>query len=130
MTKLEELEVKFGGLAGINVPSIKKLKLISVDAEIDPNFFVIHRNIEELVLENVFNITNQLLEVITTNLKHLRVLRILGDNRLTAEAFPSIAKNCTRLRVLEMTTWIQKFRKSDWECLHNLTGLAIYDEKF
>lgn len=130
MTKLLDAEVRFGGVAGFEVPSLRKLKLSSLDIAIDPNFFVIHKLIEDLWFECVFNITDDLLESITANLTHLKVLRIRGDNHLTARAFSIIKDNCKSLKVFEMAKWDQKFSKDDWNCLYEINGLEVYRENF
>lgn len=130
MKALEDVEVEYGGLDGFNVPTIKKLKLISLDTAIDPNFFVIHKFIEELVFKNVYNITNELLLAITTNLKNLRVLKIFGVNHLTVAAFTMIKENCKQLKIFEMSKWNQSFSRADWKCLYDISGLMIYTETF
>lgn len=130
MNKLEDVEIKYGGLEGFEVSGLKKLKLSSIDGAIDGNFFVVHHRIEELHLEYVFNISDDLLEAITSNLHHLKVLRIRGDNHLTVRAFTIIRNNCKNLKVFEMTKWDQKFRKDDWKCLHDIVGLKVFTEKF
>lgn len=130
MGKVEELEVKFCSIAAIEMPTLKKLKLTSVDGAVPANFFTTHNQIEELSFLWIYNIDDALLEAITTRLSNLRVLRILGDNQLTARAFAIIRDNGKRLKVLEMSKWVQKFQIDDWRCLHQINGLEIYTEKF
>lgn len=127
MTQLEELQVKFGGLAGLSAPTIKKLILQSLDSDVDtdPNFFAIHHNIEELIFYHTYNINDDLLEAVTS-LKNLRVLKIIGDNKLTSRAFKIIADNCKQLRTFEMKFWDQKFQRTDWICLHEVPGLKVF----
>lgn len=129
MNKLEEMEITFGGLAGLEVSCLKKLKLKSIDEHIDKNFFIVHHKIEELQLVHVYNVGDDLLEAITTNLTNLRVLKILGDNFLTSRAFSIIKDNCKNLKIFEMSKWNQKFNESDWKCLNEINGLQIYTEK-
>lgn len=130
MQQLEEVEIMFGGVAGLEAPTIKKLKLSSIDTPIEPNFFVVHNKIEDLTLSNVFSVDDNLLDSIAENLANLKVLRILGDNHLTSRAFSIITDGCHALKIFEMTKWDQKFRKSDWSCLYQVIGLQIYTEKF
>lgn len=130
MNKLEEIQITFGGLAGLEVTGLKKLKLSSIDGPIDGNFFVVHQKIEELQLVNVYNVDDALLESIMTNLMNLRVLRILGDNHLTVRAFTIIKENCKKLKIFEMTKWDQKFKRDDWKDLLEINGLQIYTEHF
>lgn len=130
MNKLEEIEITFGGLAGLEVSGLKKLKLSSIDGNIDESFFVAHHRIEELQLVHVFNVDDSLLEAITSNLANLKILRILGDNYLTSRAFTIIKENCKNLKIFEMSKWDQKFSREDWKCLLEVNGLQIYTEKF
>lgn len=130
MNKLEEMEITYGELTGLEVSGLKKLKLSSLDGTIQANFFVTHHRIEELQLVYVSNIDDSLLEAITANLTNLRVLRILGDNHLTSRAFTIIKNNCKKLKVFEMTKWDQKFKREDWKCLLEINGLQVYTEKF
>lgn len=128
MTQLEELQVKFGGLIGLEAPTLKKLVLQSLDSDvdIDPNFFVTHHKIEELIFYHIFNINDDLLEAIAINLKNLKVLKIIGDNKMTSRAFKIITDNCKQLKVFEMKFWDQKFQKDDWVSLHEIPGLKIF----
>lgn len=128
MTKLEDIEIKFGGLAGLEVPSLKKLKLSSLDGPISEAFFTTHKKIEELQFFHVFNIDDALLEAITTNLSNLRVLKITGDCHLTSRAFTIISDHCKNLETFEMAKWNQKFKQDDWKCLNNLESLKVYQE--
>lgn len=130
MTKLEDLEMKFGIVDGISAPNLKRLKLSSLDGPIDRGFFSVHNKIEELFLNNVFDIDDGLLESITSNLKNLKLLRILGENHLTLRAFNIIKENCKSLKTLEMTKWDQKFKRVDWKCLYDIVGLKVYVENF
>lgn len=130
MSKLDELELKFGGVDGIEIPSLRKLTLTSLDGSTDPNFFRVHNKIEELVLLHVYHIDDALLKSIASNLVALRVLRIIGDNFLTSQAFQIIKENCKSLKILEMTKWIQKFNKDDWCCLYDIKGLNVFVEHF
>jgi F-box-like len=130
MLKLEELGVQFGGLAGISIPTLKKLKLSSVDGVIGNEFFTINNKIADLAFENVFNIDDSLLTNVVTSLSNLKILRILGDNHLTSRAFTIIKENCKNLKVFEMNKWDQKFTNEDWKCLYDIKGLEIYTEKF
>lgn len=128
MTQLEELQVKFGSLIGLEAPTLKKLILQSLDSDVDtdPNFFVTHHKIEELIFFHTFNINDDLLEAIANNLKNLKVLKIIGDNKMTARAFKTIAENCKQLKVFEMKFWDQKFQKDDWVVLHKVPGLKVF----
>lgn len=128
MTQLEELQVKFGGLNGLEAPTLKKLILQSLDSNVDtdPSFFVTHHNIEELIFYHTYNINDDLLEAITTNLKNLKVLKVIGDNKMTSHAFKIIANNCKQLKIFEMKFWDQKFQKDDWIGLHEVAGLKVY----
>lgn len=130
MTKLEDLEMKFGVVNGISITNLKRLKLSSLDGPIDRGFFSVHDKIEKLFLNHVFNIDDALLESITSNLKNLKVLRILGENHLTVRAFSIIKENCKNLKTLEMTKWDQKFKREDWKCLYDIVGLKVYVEIF
>lgn len=130
MTKLEELEMKFGVVDEISIPNLKRLKLSSLDGPIDPAFFSVHDKIEELFLNHVFNIDDALLGSITSNLKNLKLMRILGDNHLTLRAFSIIKENCKSLKTLEMAKWDQKFKRDDWKCLYDIVGLQVYVENF
>lgn len=127
MTQLEELQVKFGSLTGLCAPTIKKLILQSLDSDVDtdPNFFVMHHNIESLIFYHTYNINDELLEAIV-GLKKLRVLKIIGDNKMTSRAFKIIADNCQQLKIFEMKFWDQKFQKDDWICLHKVAGLKVF----
>lgn len=130
MQNLEELEVKFSVIEGVYLPTLRKLKLSSVDGAIANNFFVVHNKTEDLALENCFNVNDALLDTITTKLSDLKVLRILGDNQLTSRAFAIIKDNCKSLKIFEMTKWDQKFKNEDWRCLYQINGLKIFSEKF
>lgn len=129
MTKLEDLQIRFGGIQGLSVPTLKRLKLMSLDGISDDNFFIRHNNIEELIFEYVFNINDDLITDLSRNLRNLKVLKIFGDNQMTSGVFKIIRNNCVQLKVFEMTGWIQKFKKCQWECLHEINGLHIYVEK-
>lgn len=128
MTHLEELQVKFGGLVGLEAPTLKKLILQSLDSDVDtdPSFFATHHNIEELIFFHTYNINDDLLEAITKNLKSLKILKIIGDNKMTARAFKIIAENCKQLKIFEMKFWDQKFQKDDWIGLHEIAGLKVF----
>lgn len=130
MNKLEDITIKYGSVVGLEVPRLKKVKLISLDGLIDSNFFVVHKNIQELVFEHVYNIDDALLESITSNCSKLRVLKIFGDNQLTSRAFHIISGNCHRLKVLEMSKFDQKFTTDDWKCLFEINGLQVFQETF
>lgn len=130
MRHLEQVEITFGGVAGLEAPAVKKLKLSSIDSPITGGFFAVHNQIEDLTLSNIFTVDDSLLESVTSHLASLRVLRILGDNHLTARAFSIIKDNCHELKVFEMTKWDQKFRKESWSCLYQMNGLKIFTEKF
>ena len=130
MGKIEDLEIKFSEVAGIQLPALKKLKLSSTNGIISQEFFLFHNKIEELTFEYCFENDDNLLETIGTSLISLKVLRIFGDNHLTSRAFDIIKDNFKNLKVFEMSKWDQKFKKEDWIKLHEMSGLKVYTEKF
>ena len=130
MKKIEELEIKFSEVAGIELPALTKLKFSSTNGTFSQAFFHFHNKIEDLTFEYCFEIDDGLLETIGTSLIDLKVLRILGDNHLTLRAFDIIKDNFKNLKVFEMSKWDQKFKKEDWIKLHEINGLKIYTEKF
>lgn len=130
MDKLEDVTVRFGAIAGLAVPTLRKLKLVSLDGAVDANFFVTHKKIEEMIFDNVYHIDDALLQALTINLSDLKVLKIIGDNHLTSRAFTIIRDNCKSLKVFEMKSWDQKFSRDDWKCLYDISGLQVYQETF
>lgn len=130
MQHVTNLSLKFGPAAGILMPNIVNLELMNVN-QIEPEFFVHHNRLESLVLRNIFNLNDNLLEAMASNNgRSLKVLRIFGLNELSARALAIIKEHCKSLRVLEMATWSQQFKKDEWKCLYAINGLKIYTEKF
>jgi F-box-like len=128
MRNLEELELMGCGVAELEVPTVKKMKLMHIEPAITGEFFVVHNKIEDLTLKNIFSVDDSLLEAVTRNLANLRVLRILGDNRLSARAFRIIRENCHELKVFEMDIWDRRYQKREKICLYQMNGLRISRE--
>lgn len=130
MKHLEDLEIKYGeSLSNLYVPQLKKLKIMSFNASIDPAFFLEHRCIDALTI-SCFTTNDVLLDAITNSLTNLKVLRILGINQLTSATFKIIVGNCKKLKVFEMTKWCQKFHSDELKCLNEIVGLKTYVESF
>lgn len=128
MPKVTDLTLKFGAANGVSMPAIEKLEMMNI-SQLEPQFFIHHNKIKDLVLRNIFDLDDDLLEAIASNCHSLKVLRIFGLNKLTARAF-EILKQCSELQIFEMATWSQQFKNDEWKCLHAINGLKIYTEKF
>lgn len=129
MPHLDKLEINYGPIAELHVPSLNKLKLYAIDGEIERQYIENHTKVVDLTLEYC-QVNNNLLTSIVTNMKELKVLRLLGDCQLNAGAFHIIADNCKHLKIFEMTKWDQRYKSSDWDCLYNIKGLKVYQERF
>lgn len=128
MGKLEDMTIDHVRIAGLHTPNLRKLKLSSLE-EIDGNFFPLHINIKELIIQDVPIINDSLLVTITSNLLDLAVFKLFGDNHLTSRAFKIIRDNCKSLKVFEMSKWNQKFSKDDWKILFDINGLQVYNDQ-
>jgi Leucine-rich repeat (LRR) protein len=130
MKKITNLSLKFGTLQGIDLENVNILRLQNIN-DVTSEFFVRHNKIEDLVLENIFELNDDILKSIGENLgDKLKVLRIFGLNQLTDNALEIIKDHCKELKVLDMKTWSQRFKHEEWKCLHVINGLQIYTEKF
>lgn len=124
LTRLRDLHIFIGNVNGLNLPDLRKLALVNCQG-LTPQFFVTHKKIEELHLD-VYELNDVILQSITTNLNNLKVLKIFGNNHLTAVAFNMIATNCKRLKIIEITHWVQKFTNGEWKALAKINGLEIF----
>jgi hypothetical protein len=129
MKQVRDLTIRYGSANGCHFENVTKVQLINTEA-INDEFFTLHTKVEELALINFFHLNDALLEVIVTNLKGLRVLKIHTLCNLTARAFQIMREHCKNLRVLDMKTWSQAFSANDWKCLYDISGIEIYRENF
>lgn len=132
MTKLEDITIDSGALTGLDVPTLKKVQLRSIDTRIDGNFFVLHNQIEELSFKSEYrdlcngDIDDTLLEILTRNLLNVKKLEIIGTNFLTSRAFNIIRDNCKNLKNFRMQTADQTITEDNWKCLFDINGLHMY----
>ncbi|CRK86174.1 CLUMA_CG000193, isoform A [Clunio marinus] len=128
MTNLLNVSFKSGDISGFKHSELNSVTLMSLDNRIQSQFFHENPKIECLTISDVYTIDDNLLSEIMKNLTKLKTLKIFGDNLLTSKAFNIIRDNGKSLKVFEMKKWNQKFKKTDWNCLYEITGLAIYVE--
>lgn len=121
---LRELKLFLGNVDGLHLPELRKLELRNCQG-LTADFFRVHRKIEKLHLE-VYELNDEILLSIVTNLSKLKELTICDNNHLTAEAFNIIADNCKSLKTIEITHWVQKFTNGEWKAMTKINGLQIY----
>lgn len=126
MTKLEGITIRSGMLKGLVAPTLKKVTLKYINGFIPENFFSLHNQIEELELFHLDTLDDDLLEVITSNLLLLKILKIAECRHLTLQAFMIIRNNCKCLQIFTMSTSDEHFHVDVLKCLFNKIGLQIY----
>lgn len=129
MKKITNLSLKFGTLREIDMENVIVLNLMNIN-DITSEFFDRHNKIENLVLRNTFHLNDEILKSICEKLKKLKILKIFGLNELTDNALNIIKDHCKELKILEMTSWSQRFKNEEWKCLYVINGLQIYTENF